>query len=64
MMIDSRHHSRTVKQLESNIWYAMYSDDYKTIKLRRLGYKDWLFVLRGDELWLCAQVVITLALVS
>lgn len=47
-IIDFRHKSTAPKKLESNVWYALYADDYKTITVRRQGHEDMVLILCGD----------------
>jgi hypothetical protein len=49
-IIDFWYNSATPKKLESNVWYAMYADDYKTIAVRHQGHEDVVLTLCGDSL--------------
>ena len=47
-IIDFRHHSAEPEELKSDVWYAMYADDYKTITVQRQGHEDKVIRLCGD----------------
>jgi hypothetical protein len=48
-IVDFRHHSKAVRELRSNFWYVLYSEDYKEAIIKRLDHDDQTIVLRGDE---------------
>ncbi|CAG8815674.1 17058_t:CDS:2 [Gigaspora margarita] len=48
-IIDFRHKSTVPKKLESNVWYALYADDYKTITVWHQGHEDMVLILCGDS---------------
>lgn len=48
VLIDFRK-SADVGKLRGNFWYAIYSDDYRTITIKRLGHADQVITLHGDD---------------
>ncbi|KAF0413854.1 crinkler family protein [Gigaspora margarita] len=49
-IIDFRHHTKQVRELKSNFWYVLYTDNYKQVTIKRQGHKDVLLVLQGDNM--------------
>ena len=41
--------SANIGELQHHFWYAIYTDDYRQITVRRLGHVDQVIILRGDE---------------
>ncbi|PKK61025.1 hypothetical protein RhiirC2_718711 [Rhizophagus irregularis] len=47
-IIDFRHHTKKVRKLQRGFWHAFYSDDFKTIRIRRLNHPDITLTLRDE----------------
>ncbi|KAF8426729.1 hypothetical protein EV426DRAFT_592582 [Tirmania nivea] len=51
-IIDFRHHSKSPGELEENVFYALYSSDYREITVLRKGCMAVKVTLAGDKLQL------------
>ncbi|CAG8503550.1 13147_t:CDS:2 [Funneliformis caledonium] len=49
VIIDFRHHSKSVREKKPNFWYALYDDNYKQITIIRERHNDKVIILYGDE---------------
>jgi len=48
-IIDFRHHTKHVRNLEPYFWHVFYSDDYTQVTIRRCNHEARVFSLVGDN---------------
>ena len=49
VVIDFRHHSKRVRNVNPNFWHVLYSDDYKQVTILHHDKEDRVLRLIGDD---------------
>jgi hypothetical protein len=48
-IIDFRCHQKEVRELKTNFWYVLYSNDFKSVTIKRNGQNDEVLYLKGGN---------------